>query len=105
MDICTNPELLVMFIAIILTPLISWMKVETWTNEAKQSFALVVAAIAGVATVTLCPGTQVDPARLVEAALLAAGTNQVAFKTLMKGLGVENLFDKLKGVEKKQANG
>ena len=101
MNICANPELLVMLMGVVLTPIISWMKVETWANENKQRFAIVVAAIAGVLTIQFCPGAQLDLTRYFEAALLAAGTNQVAFQAVMKGLNLEALFDRLKGIEKK----
>lgn len=95
-----SPEMMAMFIGLVATPFISWAKMENWSDINKQRFAVLVSAAAGLLCLQFGAGGSPDLNGYLAAAMLATGTNQMAFQALMKGLGFEQLFDKLKGVTK-----
>jgi len=94
-----TPQLIVILLGLVLTPLISWLKSENWSDQNKQRFAIIMAAVAGLLVNQFAPGTTLDLNNYLQAMLLLVGTNQLAFQAVMKGLGLENLFDLLKGVK------
>lgn len=91
-------DLIVILVSILITPLLSWMKVETWSNQAKQRFCIVLAAIIGLVVVQFSPGATLDLNAYLRAVLISVGGNALTFQLLMKGLGIEDVFDRLKKV-------
>ena len=94
------PETVAMLIGLVATPFISWAKMENWSDVNKQRFAVLASAVCGLLYLQLGAGGSPDLNGYFVAAMLASGTNQVAFQAIMKGLGFEQLFDRLKGIQK-----